>query len=101
MAAAVAKPPDEGIGGMPKEISPGLPSVPSRYFIRVANTLLVSFIRVVNTLLVSFIRVVNIKHQYINSSPLLYHYIIIFTNYNLFFERCRSVVPDSSVELYG
>jgi hypothetical protein len=37
MAVAVAKPPDEGIGGIPKLISPGLPSVPSRDFIRVAN----------------------------------------------------------------
>ena len=42
MAAAVAKPPVEGIAGMPKLTSAGLPAVPSRALIRVANTLLVA-----------------------------------------------------------
>ncbi len=52
--------PVEGITGIPKLMSSGVPSDPSSTFIRVSNTLLVSFIRVPNTLLVSFIRVTNI-----------------------------------------
>ena len=41
MAAATATPPVLGIAGMPKEISPGLPSVPSSAFILVSKILLV------------------------------------------------------------
>jgi hypothetical protein len=75
MATAVAKPPDEGIGGMPKLMSPGLPSVPSRTFIRVANTLLLSFIRVANTLLVSFI------HLFVLLIHYLYHLFVLLIHY--------------------
>ena len=41
MAAATATPPVEGIDGMPKLTSPGLPSVPSRAFILASKILLV------------------------------------------------------------
>ena len=44
MAAATAIAPVDGIAGMPKLTSPGLPSVPSRAFILVSKILLVILI---------------------------------------------------------